>query len=176
MILTFNFNLNTGDSSGLPTVQSNFLQWFADKDIIDFCIIADPSKPLDRKIWSDGKHLHVAWIIPDYFDAFHPVHTAAAVDIYVNVRSPSRLFKVVAADVAGSDGLYERPPRSAEVGGGVNLQFAQLFHAQRCEQRIDEFPDERFGVGCLQRMLEMRVEDEYLMQEPKMGSGIHCQK
>jgi len=72
MILTFNFNLNTGDSSGLPTVQSDFLQWFADKDIIDFCIIADPSKPLDRKIWSDGKHLHVAWTIPDYFDAFHP--------------------------------------------------------------------------------------------------------
>lgn len=71
MLLTFNFNLNTGDTSGLPTTQLDFLRWFRDKPLVSFCINADHARPFNRSVSIDGNHILIEWCIPDFFERFH---------------------------------------------------------------------------------------------------------
>lgn len=103
-------------------------------------------------------HLFIADV-----DNLFPIYRAATVAVQTDVRVLTRLFEVVAGNVAGGNGLQKRPTRSTQVQGRVNLQRTKLFHAESGQDGIDEAASPWLHLVLIQWLLEVCVENEDLV-------------
>lgn len=104
-------------------------------------------------------HSHVQMFVAHSYD-LPPVDGGAAVEVHPDVRVFPGLLEVVAAEVAGRDGLDEGPPRRTQVGGGIELQGGPILPCEAQPVRHRQTFSSRIPFATVERLLEIGVEDE----------------